>query len=182
MTPGGIMVFKSSDEFVAGAASLIAAKIREILKNKSSCSISLAGGNTPGPVYRALADETVCGTLPLEKIELYFGDERFVLKEDKDSNYFMAKSFFGDALDRFSAVHTMDTEGFDEVESLKKYDSLLEVPIDIMILGLGEDAHVASIFPGSILFEQNDFKKAAVIEGPKPPPKRMTITPIVISN
>ncbi len=181
MNKPDILVFDNSDDFITGAAALIAAAVRSVLQQKKVCRISLAGGTTPGPVYAALVNRDVCGELPLNRIEILFGDERAVSKDHKDSNYAMAAKYFGASFDLFKNIYPMETVNVNYDEAANKYSRLLEQPVDIMILGLGEDAHVASVFPNSSIFGDND-KRAAFITGSKPPPLRMTVTPKVIKE
>lgn len=180
MTPKNLIVYRSSEELAKAAALLLAGALREILLAKDTCSFSLSGGTTPGPVYGRMADSRLAGELPLERVEVFFGDERCVPAHDPNSNYKMAKEAFGEVFSRFKEVHRIRGER-DPSEAVEEYDALLRTPIDVQLLGMGPDAHIASIFPGSSAFASGGSKVAAV-ECPKPPPLRITVTPGVIRS
>ncbi|MBN2529268.1 MAG: 6-phosphogluconolactonase [Deltaproteobacteria bacterium] len=180
MTPTNIVVCKSKSELVKKAAHLLAGAIRETLKQKETCRFSLAGGTTPEPAYRMLANADAVGELSFDKIEILFGDERCVPATHPDSNFAMAKEAFGDAFDHFKAVHRVKGE-LEKGEAARLYEAHLQTPIDVQLLGMGPDAHIASLFPGSVAFAHSSALAMAV-QCPKPPPWRISITPKVVQD
>ena len=161
------------------AARRLIVEIRRILESQDRCSLSLAGGSTPRPVYERLAAE-LPDRDPWSRIDLFFGDERCVPPADPASNYRMAKAAL---LDRVPVaapqVHRMEGERADHDEAARAYEAILPDRLDLLVLGLGEDGHTASLFPGaSSLAEAR--RRVIAVRAPKPPPDRLTITAPVI--
>ena len=165
--------------FGSPAARRIAAEIRRVLRSREHCSLALSGGETPRPVYQCLAAE-----LPepeaWSRVEIYFADERCVPPADPASNYRMAKETL---LDRLPAaperVHRMEGERSDRDAAARAYEALLPQRLDILVLGLGADGHIASLFPGSPSLAESR-RRVLAVTAPKPPPERLTVTPPVI--
>ena len=159
-------VLESAEEVAAAAASDIATALRE-----GARSLVLAGGTTPQRCYELLAQMEV----EWGRVTILFGDERCVHPDHPDSNYRMARETL---LDRVSpaTVHRMPAElGPDEGAALYARIVASVAPLDIVTLGVGEDGHTASLFPG-----HPQLKATALVVGirdsPKPPPQRVTLT------
>ncbi len=161
-------------------AADFAALAHEHIAISGRFTIALAGGSTPAGFYRLLAAE-YGGALPWEGIEVFFGDERFVPPDHPDSNYRLARETLLDHVPiPTDNVHPMPTVGLPLEAAARNYEDLLlerfqgRPQLDWVLLGLGEDGHTASLFPG---FEPPpDVWVAAVTEAPKPPPQRLTLT------
>lgn len=146
---------------------------------RGSIAIALAGGSTPEPVYRSLAART---DIPWDAVEVYFGDERAVPPDDVESNFRMARATLLDHVPLPNTrVHRMAAESADLVEAAAAYARVLPDRLDIVILGIGEDGHTASLFPGAAAMTERDRPVVPVV-GPKPPPRRLTLTPPVITH
>jgi 6-phosphogluconolactonase len=172
----GKRMIVESEAFVDAAADWIRQKIDEVLQQADSCSLMLAGGGTPMPVYERLAAQP---GLPWQRIVIYFGDERCVPPMTPENNAFMAISrLFPDGVPAGVTVHRMCGEE-DPDSAAQAYESLLPPRIDILLLGMGDDGHTASIFPGSVALDEEQRRVMPVI-GHKPPMQRLTITPMVI--
>ena len=159
---------------VAGrGAEQIAEHIRSAVSERGRCSIALAGGTTPRAIYAVLAGIA----LPWNAVDFYFGDERCVPPDDADSNYRMAREAL---LDRVPAgtAHRMQAERADRDAAAADYAALLPERLDVLVLGIGEDGHTASLFPGSAALSSTN--RVELVHGPKPPPWRLTITPRAI--
>ncbi|HEX3510953.1 MAG TPA: 6-phosphogluconolactonase [Solirubrobacteraceae bacterium] len=167
-------------EAVAGrAAALIARQLQEALQARGAAHLALSGGTTPGATYELLAAE-----MPRwEAVELWFADERCVAPEDPNSNYRLARETL---LDRVpigaGQVHRMEGELGPE-EGAAGYAAALrehlgERPeIDTVVLGIGPDGHVASLFPGAEALDADPAELClGVHDSPKPPPERLTLT------
>jgi 6-phosphogluconolactonase len=160
------------------AARQIAKAIEQAIADRSRASVMLAGGSTPRAVYRHLAQTQ---GLPWEKVEIYFGDERSVPPGDSQSNYRMARESLLDAVPIPPAqVHRLLAERPDREAAADEYARLLPERLDLVILGVGEDGHTASLFPGSSALKERVRKVLAVV-GPKAPLQRLTVTPPVIA-
>lgn len=116
----------------------------------------------------------------LENVSFYFGDERCVPPEHPGSNYGMVMgALFGTGVPQGSAVHRMEAERDDLEAVADRYAAVLPESIDILLLGVGEDGHIASLFPYSAALNENRRRVLPII-GPKQPYQRLTITPPVI--
>jgi 6-phosphogluconolactonase len=161
------------------AARRIAAEIRRVLASRDHCSLALSGGETPGPVYRSLAAE-IADKEPWSRVEIYFADERCVPPDDPASNYRMVKESLLDLLPAPPArVHRMEGERPDPDAAARAYEARLPERLDLLVLGLGADAHIASLFPRSSALVES-HRRVVTVTAPKPPPERLTITPPVV--
>lgn len=148
--------------------------------------IALSGGSTPKALYTLLGQEPFVGRIPWQRLELLWGDERFVPHDDPASNYRMTCETLLDhapiAADR---VHPVPTEGGPE-DAAARYESLLKRlygadrldparPLfEIQLLGLGSDGHTASLIPGQPVLEDREHWVAAVMGGRAE--RRITLT------
>jgi 6-phosphogluconolactonase len=151
-------------------AETAAAEIAEAIRGGSR-TLVLAGGTTPGRCYQLLADLEV----EWGRVTVLFGDERCVRPEHPDSNYRMARETL---LDRVApaTVHRMPAElGPDK--GAAAYAPIVEglSPLDLVVLGVGEDGHTASLFPGHAVLNAKGLV-SGVRNSPKPPPERVTLT------
>jgi len=144
------------------AAERVTQLIVEAAVTRGSAFVALAGGATPRRLYSNLADahQPWRSRIPWRQVYLFWGDERHVPPEHPDSNYGMAKASLIDHVPvPADQVHRTRGEMPDAHEAADDYERTLGVAsglsraplFDLMLLGLGEDAHIASIFPGSEL-------------------------------
>jgi 6-phosphogluconolactonase len=136
-------------------------------------SIVLTGGSTPGKAYeRAAALES-----DWSKVELWWGDERSVPPDDERSNYRLAKETLLDRLTaQPAAVHRIRGE-LEPADAAGELDKELEdVRLDLLLLGLGPDGHVASLFPGSPQLGIEDRHATSGPAGLEPWVDRVTMT------
>jgi len=154
-------------EEVAEAA---AAEIADVLRGGAQ-TLVLAGGTTPKRCYELLAELDV----QWGRVTVLFGDERCVPPDHPDSNYRMVKESL---LDRVApaTVYRMPAElGPDEGADAYAEVVANVAPLDFVLLGVGEDGHVASLFPGHPLLRASGLT-AGIRDSPKPPPERVTLT------
>ena len=166
MGPVEFTVLDSPEDVAAAAAADIAEALRE-----GARSLVLAGGTSPQRCYELLSHMDI----EWGRVTVLFGDERCVPPDHPDSNYRMARESL---LDRVSpaSVHRMPAElGPDEGAGLYAHIVASVAPLDVVTLGVGEDGHTASLFPG-----HPALKATALVVGirdsPKPPPQRVTLT------
>ena len=118
----------------------------------------------------------------LTNTTFYFGDERCVPPDHPESNYEMAmQTLFKDGLPNNCEIHRMQAEKQNLEKYAKAYEALLPNSIDILLLGIGEDGHIASLFSNSSQLQEQK-RLCLPVTGPKPPYKRLTVTPPVIKN
>jgi 6-phosphogluconolactonase len=167
-----------SKDLPGRAAARIALELTKALDERGQASLALAGGTTPKATYEALAG------LPLDwsRIDIFFGDERCVPAEHEDSNYRMAKAALFDRISIPAArVHRMQGELADHDAAARAYEKELPDRIDVVVLGIGEDAHTASLFPGAAALRE-DVRRVLPVVGPKPPPQRLSLTPPALQS
>src|SRR6187431_219561 len=168
-----------SSELAKLAAERIAEALKQTISRDFAASLALAGGTTPRAAYEALAK--IPG-IDWSKVSVYFGDERAVPASHPDSNFAMAKAALFDRVPLPSAnIHRIAAEDPDQDAAARAYDALLPARISVLVLGIGEDGHTASLFPGSPALNERTRRVLPVI-GPKPPPQRLSITPPVIES
>lgn len=127
------------------AAWYLARRIRMEVARCGICRLALSGGRTPAPVYTALAHLDV----PWGQVVFYWSDERAVPADSPQSNFGLAKRTLIDRIRRPPAgVHRIEGEQSIS-EAAAAYDRQLESPLNIVLLGMGDDGHVASLFPGA---------------------------------
>jgi 6-phosphogluconolactonase len=162
------------------AAEWIVERVRAAVAAHGSCSVALAGGSTPRATYEVLGASALAAAVPWGAVEWFFGDERAVPPDHPDSNYRLAaETLFAGRPEALARVHRMPADAADPAAAARAYGRILPDPLDVVVLGMGEDAHTASLFPGSPALDERVERVVPVI-GPKPPARRMTITPPVI--
>ncbi|WP_043696527.1 6-phosphogluconolactonase [Synechococcus sp. KORDI-49] len=143
-----------SDSLARRASETIATQISQVLDQRDRCRIALSGGSTPAKAYALLGQEH----LPWERVDVVLGDERWVAADDESSNARMLRNTLFDggpgASASFHAVPTVELSDADA--SAAAFADLVsricpgEPPVfDLMLLGLGDDGHTASLFPGT---------------------------------
>jgi len=166
-----------SNQLAKRAAEHIAEALKKALSVNSTAYLCLAGGTTPRVAYEDLAK--IPG-IDWSKVSVYFGDERAVPPTDPDSNFAMAKAALFDRVPLPATnIHRITAEDPDQDAAARAYEALLPARISVMVLGIGEDGHTASLFPGSPALNERTRRVLPVI-GPKPPPRRLSVTPPVI--
>jgi 6-phosphogluconolactonase len=164
------------------AAEWVVERTRAAVAARGTCAVALAGGTTPRAGYEVLATSALARAVPWGAIDWYFGDERAVPPDDPDSNYRMAvEALFAGRADLVDRVHRMPADAAFPEAAAREYGRLLPDPLDVVLLGMGEDGHTASLFPGSPALEER-AERVAAVTGEKPPHRRMTITPPVIAR
>src|SRR3954463_8591776 len=151
------------------AAERITQLIESAIAIRRTAFVSLTGGSTPRDTYAALADPSrpYRARIDWERVRLFWGDERHVPPDHPDSNFGMAdRALLQHVPIRPDHVHRIRAELPDAHEAAAAYATELPETFDVMLLGLGEDCHIASIFPGSQLLQSpdqaNDGRVAAV--------------------
>jgi 6-phosphogluconolactonase len=153
----------------------------------SAFAICLSGGSTPRHLYEVLATPEIASRFPWSRAHWFWGDERFVPHDSRDSNYGMAREAF---LSRVPApahnVHAIPTAGLSPEQAATAYEATLKrfygadtlAPgrplFEVTLLGIGENGHTASLFPGQPALQETQRWVVAVI-GAVPEP-RITLT------
>jgi 6-phosphogluconolactonase len=161
----------SAQDWLAQALAFVAMAEREALAARGEFHIVLAGGGTPRTVYEALARERH----DWPRWQVWFGDERCLPPEHPERNSAMARAAL---LDRVpvAAVHAIPAELGARAAARAYAVDLAGVPaFDLVLLGLGEDGHTASLFPGYYAGPE-EADAVAVFAAPKPPPERVSLS------
>jgi 6-phosphogluconolactonase len=150
-------------------------------------AVALSGGSTPKPLYKCLAEPPYRDRFPWPRTHWFWGDERFVPHDSVRSNFRMAnEALLSHVPIPPSNIHPIPTQGPDPAAAASEYERTLKTfygtdrldparPLfDINLLGLGDDGHTASLFPGSPVLTERERWAAAVI-GAKPE-ERITLT------
>src|SRR6266446_5706992 len=147
--------------FVADAADFILDRARQAIGERNEFRIALSGGNTPRPVYARLA---AANDVPWDLVRITFGDERCVPPDDRQSNFRMAReTLLAPAAVPEKSILRMRGE-IDPQTAAQEYQDQLDLlatersePIyrhDLILLGLGDDGHTASLFPGTAALDE----------------------------
>jgi 6-phosphogluconolactonase len=155
--------------FVADAANFIVDLARKALAERNEFRIALSGGNTPRPIYTELA-RTALG-LPWQKMLITFGDERCVPPDHEQSNYRMAReTLFIPAAVPDKSIMRMRGEIDPQIAAQEYQDNVDLLAAqrgeqiyrhDLILLGLGDDGHTASLFPGTAALEERTRRVVA---------------------
>jgi 6-phosphogluconolactonase len=172
-----LTVVPDPEQLARPAAEWLEAEILASIRARGRCALALAGGRTPEPVYRELAQ---AADVDWSRVSVFFGDERAVPPDDAESNYRMVRAALLSRVPIPAArVHRMEAERADRDLAAREYERLLPAALDILVLGVGPDGHTASLFPGSAALDERRRLVVPVV-GTKPPAERLTITPPVI--
>lgn len=157
------------------AAQHIEHELERCLLTRVGATLGLAGGGTPRPVYERLAERAAARPDDLwSRIGFFFGDERAVPYDHPASNYRMAREALLDHLPKLSRrnVHPMPV-----LEDRAKPVEYRGFDLDVLLVGVGDDGHILSLFPGSPLLEEGGHELVAWAEAPVLPVHRLTLTP-----
>ncbi len=180
-----LRIFPDAAALAQAAAALIVATVQ---RHPARCTVALSGGSTPKAVFQLLAHPPLRDALPLDNLHLFWGDERTVPPTHPDSNFHMASAAWLDHVP-FPAgqLHRMRTE-LPASAAATAYQSELEAVFgpalpcfNLVLLGLGDDGHTASLFPHTAaLTEETRW----VVANPVPQlhTERVTLTYPVINN
>lgn len=164
-----IEIFPTEAALYQGAAAYWGKIAQAAIEERGAFHVALAGGNTPKGLYRLLAGKSYASQLDWSRVYVYFGDERYVPPDHQDSNYRMARETLLDpvAIPR-QQIFRVRTELPDPELAAVDYAQVLRshLPrgerLDLILLGVGNDGHTASLFPGTSILTVQDRLVAAV--------------------
>ena len=158
---------------------------RGALRRHGRFLLALPGGRTPAATFAWLvaAGATAAGAFEWARTHVYFADERAVPPDHPDSNFRAARETLIDPLHLPPRqIHRMKGEYADLEAAALEYEARLPAALDLVLLGIGEDGHVASLFPGSAAVSERERRVLPVLDAPKPPPRRLTLTPRALAD
>jgi len=171
-------ILETADQVAQAAYQQILDAAEQAIADHGSFKLVLAGGGTPEKVYRLLAQADA----DWARWFIYYGDERCLPADHADRNSLMAASVFLEKVAIPEAqIFTIPAELGPE-PAAQQYQQIVAaaVPFDMVLLGMGEDGHTASLFPGHS-HSENELAHA-VYNSPKPPPERVSISAKALSD
>lgn len=191
---GDLVVVADAEALAREAADRFARLTSEAVAERGTAAVALSGGSTPRRMGELLATAEYRDRVPWERLEVFWGDERWVPESDPESNAGVARRTFLDQTPIASRqIHTFATEGIEPELSAIAYGARLRtiigpadpaagVPrLDLVLLGMGDDGHTASLFPGTAaLGEESDLVVANPV--PKLDAVRLTFSAPLINN
>ncbi|MDD5578080.1 MAG: 6-phosphogluconolactonase [Methylobacter sp.] len=171
-------ILENADQVAQAACRHILEAAQQAIAEQGQFRLVLAGGSTPEKVYRLLAQADA----DWPRWYIYYGDERCLPVADKDRNSFMAtQSFLEKVAIPDANIFTIPAEQGPEKAAQRYQQTIADaLPFDLVLLGMGEDGHTASLFPGH---QHPDQELAhAVYNAPKPPPERVSLSAKALSS
>ena len=192
MSRPDVVVHATAEALTSAAAARLVTRIVDIQTASGSASVVLTGGRTGIEVLHQLASTQAAAAVDWRRLDVYWGDERFLPSGHPDRNETQARAALLDHVgvdpDRVYPMGASDGPwGDDPDAAAQAYEDLLlhqrrpedrgpAPSFDICCLGVGEDGHVASVFPGSPTVYETERAAVGVRGSPKPPPTRITLT------
>ncbi|HUR11147.1 MAG TPA: 6-phosphogluconolactonase [Flavitalea sp.] len=165
-------IFPTAEETVSALAGFFISTCRQAIKKNKKCTVALSGGNSPARLYKLLASEAFRHQLDWSKLNFFLGDERYVPLHDPASNAGMIRKTLVEPLqlsnDQFCTINTEFSPGeaaHDYALRIMHHFESDPVHFDLILLGLGDNAHTASLFPHTpVLHESLPDVKAVYLE------------------
>jgi 6-phosphogluconolactonase len=180
-----VQVLEGQDELAEAAARVAVADLEAAVEAHGSATWVLTGGGTPVAAYRRLAGHDLRAGVEWDRVRVAMGDERCVPVTDPDSNWGQAAAALLDHVP-VPASHLLRPQGELSAEAAADayQAALAELPpapggtprLELVWLGVGEDGHCLSLFPGHPELEVRDRLVVPVHDSPKPPPDRISLT------
>jgi 6-phosphogluconolactonase len=161
-----VRILRDASAIAKRAAEEFIKSLNTGAKAKGSFSVSLSGGSTPKALYTLLVSEALRSQLPWDRMHLFFGDERHVEPTHPDSNFRMAnEAMISKAKLKPEQVHRIKAENPDTEQAAREYEQELRShfhladgqapPFDLVLLGMGNEGHTLSLFPGTKALRDN---------------------------
>lgn len=179
--------YSDAHHLAHAAAEMFVALSIPAISEQGRFTVALSGGSTPKTLYQLLAHEPYASQIEWAHVHLFWGDERCVPADHPDSNYRMAREALLQHVPLLTEnIHPMHGD-IDPAQASAEYEQQLRIffgnglPVfDLILLGMGDDGHTASLFPGTAaIHEQNRWVIGHYVE--KLESWRLTLTPVVIN-
>jgi 6-phosphogluconolactonase len=186
---GEVLVVQDAAALAIEAAETLIAATSAAVAERGVAAVALSGGSTPKQMGALLAQPAYRERLPWAKTHFFWGDERWVPLEDEQSNAGEAKRGY---LDQVGApadlVHPFETTAIEPGESAARYETLIKATVagnglpafDLVLLGMGDDGHTASLFPGTEAIHERE-RLVVAHDVPKLAATRLTMTPPLLN-
>jgi 6-phosphogluconolactonase len=176
-----VRVCADARELSERAAAATADTIMDAVARRGRCALVFAGGHTPRGLYEQLASSHR-DRIPWPQVDAFWGDERYVAHDAPASNYRMVRESLLDHVPLPAGnVHPMPTHAASPDAAAREYEATLRAELgqaptfDLLLLGLGDDGHTASLFPHSSALDER-ARWVAAVTGPVEPRTRLTLT------
>ena len=193
-----LIVKKNPADLTKAAADFVAKRINDVLKKQDRFTIALSGGSTPKALHELLAKSPYADQIPWLQLHVFWGDERYVPIDDAQSNAGMAyDTLLGHVFTPEDQIHVWRTD-LEPDSAAADYDRILHTyfgktdgaapanpspgpTFDLVLLGMGDDGHTLSLFPGTdVIHEQTAWTKAYFLESQNM--YRLTLTAPVVNR
>lgn len=180
-TPPRIEVHEDSAALATTVAGELLNRLADAQAAGRTPQISLTGGTIAEDIHRQIARLSPESGVDWSRVVVWFGDERFVAPDSPDRNVGQARAAFLDAVGA-TQVHPMPStaDASDVDAGAEQYAATLREhgagEFEVMMLGIGPDGHIASLFPGFAQLDVDDRIAVGVTGSPKPPPERISLT------
>lgn len=174
-------IFDDNSAFEEAAAAVVAETLAGAVGERGRAAIALAGGGTPRGLYNRLGGESWRERIPWERVDLFWGDERCVPSDHPESNFRMVEETLLSKLALLpERIHRVPTELGAEKAAAAYAEELWEVlgeeaRFDLVLLGLGDDGHTASLFPRTPRLRDEE-RWVVTTRSPQPPHRRVSLT------
>ena len=177
-----VTVLRDQETLATAAAERVTALAVAAIAARRRASLCLSGGQTPRRLYELLADPSRPWRAPVDwtRVHVFWGDERPVPPDHPESNFGMAyRALLANVPIPADQIHRLRGELADAAEAAREYEMVLSgaAMFDVLLLGLGEDGHIASVFPGSPLLSPDVINRVAAVWVNQLNARRITLTP-----
>lgn len=187
-------IFADMQELSHSAANMVVETAASAVAQRGRFTVAISGGSLPKLVFPPLVNEPLRSQVDWASWHVFWADERCVPLDHQESSYRLAKETLFEHVDiPTSQIYTIDPN-LSPSQAANAYQTTLanvfdlslqssSLPqFDLILLGMGPDGHTASLFPGHPLLNETERWVAPIIDSPKPPPERITLTLPVINN
>jgi 6-phosphogluconolactonase len=185
-------IFQTGAQLGQAAAEQVARFSAQAIAQRGRFTVAISGGSLPKLLFSPLASEPLRSQINWSAWHVFWADERCVPLTNPASNTYLAHKYLFDHVDIPSAQIVPPNTSLHPAAAATDYQhklaQFIDLPpgqpprFDVVLLGLGEDGHTASLFPGHALLHENALWVAPIFDSPKPPPQRITLTLPVINQ
>lgn len=185
-------IFQTTPQLGQAAAEHVAYLSEQAIAKRGRFTVAISGGSLPKLLFSPMMDEPLRSEIDWSKWHIFWADERCVPLTDSESNYRLTREYLFDHVDIPPSQIIPIDDTLDPVAAAADYQNkvaqIFNPPpgqpprFDLILLGMGEDGHTASLFPNHPLLRETKLWVAPILDSPKPPPARITLTVPVINN
>lgn len=164
-------IYNTEQETIKALADFFIATVNTAIKKNGDCSVVLSGGSSPKKLYQLLTADEYKSKIDWSKVSFFFGDERYVPFDNPDNNGLMAKQTLFEPLNiHESKIFYIGTslspehDAADYTDAIFTYFGERQPKFDLVLLGLGDNSHTASLFPHTdVLYEEQAIVRAVFL-------------------